>query len=76
MAGRPRKLIRQELGVKLEWIESEQRKGKAGGSHYRLSSYLPTAARVFADRDLADVAFEREVEATKLDPVAMRMAGV
>lgn len=66
-------LIAEEAGVRLEWHDARTTKSGKGGPHFRLTTMRPNAARVFADRDEALAAYEREVTASLQDPVVQEM---
>lgn len=65
-------VIAEEAGVRLCWIDAAPlRTSGKGGAHYRLTTLRINPPRVFANKADALAAFEREVAASKLDPVVM-----
>jgi hypothetical protein len=71
MAG---KLIREEHGVRLEFcdVRPEKRSG-TGGPHYRISTKRKAQPVVRASLAEAEACFEREVEASRRDPMVARI---
>lgn len=67
-------VIAQDFGVRLTFEDvAPLRTSGKGGAHYRLTTLRPNPPRVFANRDDALSAFEREVAASKLDPVVVEI---
>ena len=67
-------LVKAEAGVKLVRVEELSASQKLVATHYRLSTLRPAQPRVLADEGLARSAFVTEVQASKKDPTAMRLA--
>jgi len=67
-------IIREEHGVRLMFIDTPPEKASGiGGPHYRITSRRKVQAVVRADRDDAERCFEREVEASRRDPMVARI---
>jgi hypothetical protein len=65
-------VIAEEFGVRLTFEGSPLKSGK-GGAHYRLTTLRPNPPRMFANKEEVLAAFEREVAASKLDPVVVEI---
>ena len=66
-------LIHSESGVRLERIETPGQRG-ATSTMYCIRTMRPNQPRMLADRDEAELAFAREVVASKRDPVIKAMS--
>jgi hypothetical protein len=66
--------LKSDTGVCLTRVEEVEGQ-RVRATHYRLTTLRPAQPRVIADLDLAEAAFTREVAASRLDPVAVMMAG-
>lgn len=65
-------LVHSESGVRLERIETRSQRG-ATSTMYCVRTLRPNQPRMLADRAEAELAFAREVTASRLDPVIKAM---
>ena len=67
-------LIAEEAGVRLIYYDTPPTKtsGK-GGQHFKVKTLRQNLPRVFADYAEALVAYQREVAASRADPVIARL---
>lgn len=67
-------VIAEEAGVRLTFNDAAPlRTSGKGGAHYRLTTMRINPPRVFANRDDALAAYEREVRASLEDPVVIAL---
>lgn len=66
-------VLKRDTGVCLTLVE-ETIGNRPGPKHYRLTTLRPAQPRVIADKAMAQAAFNAEVAASKLDPIAVQIS--